>query len=141
MVRRPPERLSIAMMALGPVRAALDWTVNYVTQRTAFSRTPSSSLATPVTEAHVLGGPPGQSGPSADRGHADRGRRSQGQALGHRGQHRVLDRCLQLPGGYGYMTEYPIARLYADARVQTMCGGTSEIMKTIIARDVPGLRT
>ena len=39
------------------------------------------------------------------------------------------------------MTEYPIARPYADARVQTMCGGTSEIMKTIIARDVTGLRT
>jgi alkylation response protein AidB-like acyl-CoA dehydrogenase len=48
---------------------------------------------------------------------------------------------VQLPGGYGYMTEYPIARLYADARVQTMCGGTSGMMKTIIARDVTGLRT
>ena len=53
----------------------------------------------------------------------------------------VLDRCLQLPGGYGCRTEYPIARPYADAGVQTMCGGTSEIMKTIIARDVTGLRT
>src|SRR6266571_333757 len=55
-------------------------------------------------------------------------------------QHRVLDRCLQLFGGYGYMAEYPIARAYADARVQTIYGGTSEIMKTIIARDVTGLR-
>jgi acyl-CoA dehydrogenase len=53
-------------------------------------------------------------------------------------QHRVLDRCLQLFGGYGYMAEYPIARAYA--RVQTIYGGTSEIMKTIIARDVTGLR-
>jgi long-chain-acyl-CoA dehydrogenase len=55
-------------------------------------------------------------------------------------QHRVLDRCLQLFGGYGYMAEYPIARAYADARVQTIYGGTSEIMKTIIARDLTGLR-
>ena len=55
-------------------------------------------------------------------------------------QHRVLDRCLQLFGGYGYMAEYPIARAYADARVQTIYGGTSEIMKTIIAREVTGLR-
>src|SRR5215469_17435542 len=56
-------------------------------------------------------------------------------------QHRVLDRCLQLFGGYGYMSEYPIARAYADARVQTIYGGTSEIMRTIIARDLTGLRT
>ena len=55
-------------------------------------------------------------------------------------QHQVLDRCLQLFGGYGYMAEYPIARAYADARVQTIYGGTSEIMKTIIARDLTGLR-
>ena len=56
-------------------------------------------------------------------------------------QRRVLDRCLQLFGGYGYMAEYPIARAYADSRVQTIYGGTSEIMKTIIAREVTGLRT
>jgi hypothetical protein len=55
-------------------------------------------------------------------------------------QHRVLDRYLQLFGGCGYMTEYPIARAYADARVQTMHGGTSQIMKVIIARGVTGLR-
>ncbi len=60
MVRRPPERLSIAMMALAPVRAALDWTVDYVTQRTAFGR-PRAAFqntqfepATSVTEVHVL---------------------------------------------------------------------------------------
>ncbi len=49
---------------------------------------------------------------------------------------RVADECLQLFGGYGYMTEYPIARLYADARVQRIYGGTSEIMKEIIARSL-----
>ncbi len=55
-------------------------------------------------------------------------------------QKRVMDRCLQLFGGYGYMLEYPIARAFVDARVQTIYGGTSEIMKTIIARDLTGLR-
>ena len=49
---------------------------------------------------------------------------------------RVIDRCLQLHGGYGYITEYPIARLYADTRVSRIYGGTNEVMKTIIAKDL-----
>ena len=49
---------------------------------------------------------------------------------------RVIDKCLQLHGGYGYMLEYPIARLYADTRVNRIYGGTSEVMKTIIAKDL-----
>ncbi|MEU5979931.1 acyl-CoA dehydrogenase family protein [Streptomyces sp. NPDC047315] len=49
---------------------------------------------------------------------------------------RVIDKCLQLHGGYGYVTEYPIARLYADTRVTRIYGGTSEVMKTIIAKDL-----
>ena len=49
---------------------------------------------------------------------------------------RVVDRCLQLHGGWGYMSEYPVARAYADARVQTIFGGTTEIMKEIIGRDL-----
>lgn len=49
---------------------------------------------------------------------------------------RVIDKCLQLHGGYGYITEYPIARLYADTRVSRIYGGTSEVMKTIIAKDL-----
>ena len=51
-------------------------------------------------------------------------------------QNRHVDRCLQLFGGYGFMTEYPISRAYTDARVTTIYGGTSEIMKTIISKDV-----
>lgn len=49
-------------------------------------------------------------------------------------QGRVADTCLQLFGGYGYMAEFPVARAYADARVQRIYGGTNEIMKIIIAR-------
>ena len=48
----------------------------------------------------------------------------------------MIDRCLQLFGGYGYMLEYPIARAYADARVTTIYGGTSEVMKSIIAKSM-----
>jgi len=49
---------------------------------------------------------------------------------------RVADKCLQLFGGYGYMREYPIARAYADARITTIYGGTTEVMKSIIAKDM-----
>jgi acyl-CoA dehydrogenase len=49
-------------------------------------------------------------------------------------QGRVVDECLQFFGGYGYMDEYPISRMYTDARVQRIYGGTSEIMKEVIAR-------
>ena len=52
------------------------------------------------------------------------------------GAGRVIDKCLQLHGGYGYVTEYPIARLYADTRVSRIYGGTSEVMKTIIAKSL-----
>ena len=51
-------------------------------------------------------------------------------------QGRVVDRCVQLHGGYGYMLEYPIARAYADARVTRIYGGTNEIMKEIIGRSL-----
>jgi acyl-CoA dehydrogenase len=51
-------------------------------------------------------------------------------------QGRTMDRCLQLHGGYGYVLEYPIARLYADARVTRICGGTSEVMKSIISKSL-----
>jgi acyl-CoA dehydrogenase len=51
-------------------------------------------------------------------------------------QGRSIDRCLQLFGGYGYVTEYPIAKLYADARVTRIYGGTSEVMKTIIGKSL-----
>jgi long-chain-acyl-CoA dehydrogenase len=51
-------------------------------------------------------------------------------------QVHLIDRCLQLHGGYGYMREYPVARAYLDARVQTIYGGTSEIMKEIIGRSL-----
>jgi acyl-CoA dehydrogenase len=51
-------------------------------------------------------------------------------------QGRVVDRCLQMFGGYGYLREFPIARLYADARITRIYGGTSEVLKTIISKSI-----
>ena len=55
---------------------------------------------------------------------------------GSQTQNEVMNECLQLHGGYGFMMEYPIARMYADARVQSIYGGTNEIMKELIARSI-----
>ena len=70
-----------------------------------------------------------------DARRADRRRGRHRQAVLHRGRRTASStRCLQLHGGYGYMNEYPIARLYADNRVNRIYGGTSEVMKSIIAK-------
>ena len=61
---------------------------------------------------------------------------SQAKLLATELQGRVTDQCLQLHGGYGYMWEYPVTRAYADARIQRIYGGTSEVMKLIIGRDL-----
>ena len=147
MERLPRERMSIAIMALASVRAALEWTVDYTTQRTAFGRPLAAfqntqfELAMAVTEADVLEAYLDKAVLELNAGTLTAVDAAKAKLWATEVQHRILDRCLQLFGGYGYMAEYPIARAYADARVQTIYGGTSEIMKTIIAREVTGLRT
>jgi alkylation response protein AidB-like acyl-CoA dehydrogenase len=147
MERLPRERMSIAIMALASVRAALEWTVDYTTQRTAFGRPLAAfqntqfELATAVTEADVLEAYLDKAVLELNAGTLTAVDAAKAKLWATEVQHRILDRCLQLFGGYGYMAEYPIARAYADARVQTIYGGTSEIMKTIIAREITGLRT
>jgi len=146
MERLPLERMSIAMMALASLRAALDWTVDYTTQRKAFGQPIAAfqntafELATAVTEVDVLEAYLDKAVLALNAGELTAVDAAKAKLWATETQKRVLDRCLQLFGGYGYMTEYPIARAYADARVQTIYGGTSEIMKTIIAREVTGLR-
>jgi long-chain-acyl-CoA dehydrogenase len=147
MERLPRERMSIAIMALASVRAALTWTIDYTTQRTAFGRPIAAfqntgfELATAVTEVDVLEAYLDKAVLELNAGTLTAVDAAKAKLWATEVQHRVLDRCLQLFGGYGFMAEYPIARAYADARVQTIYGGTSEIMKTIIARDLTGLRT
>jgi alkylation response protein AidB-like acyl-CoA dehydrogenase len=146
MERLPRERMSIAIMALAAARAALEWTVDYTTQRQAFGKPLAAfqntafELASAVTEVDVLEAYLDKAVLALNADDLTAVDAAKAKLWATEVQHRVLDRCLQLFGGYGYMTEYPIARAYADARVQMIYGGTSEIMRTIIARDLTGLR-
>jgi alkylation response protein AidB-like acyl-CoA dehydrogenase len=138
----PQERLSIAVTAVAAARAALGWTLEYVQERTAFGQPISSFqntrfvLAELATEVEV-----GQSFVDRCVLALNEGTLSAEEAAMAKWwctelQQKVVDRCLQLHGGYGYMTEYPIARAYADARITTIYGGTTEIMKEIIGKSL-----
>jgi alkylation response protein AidB-like acyl-CoA dehydrogenase len=138
----PQERMSIAISALGEATAALAETLHYVQDRTAFGTSVASFqntkfvLADIATEIDVA------------QAYVDRcvdrlilGELSPADAAKAKYhctelQGRVIDRCLQLHGGFGYMTEYPISRRYADARVTRIYGGTSEIMKSVISKSL-----
>jgi alkylation response protein AidB-like acyl-CoA dehydrogenase len=136
----PQERLSIAVAAVAAAEAALGWTVEYVRDRKAFG-TPIGSfqntrfeLAEMRTEVDV-----GQAYVDRCVEALNAGELTAEDAAGAKWwctelQGRVVDRCLQLHGGYGYMLEYPIARAYADARVTRIYGGSNEIMKEIVGR-------
>jgi long-chain-acyl-CoA dehydrogenase len=146
MERLPRERISIAAMALAAARAAVEWTVDYTTQRQAFGKPLAAfqntafELASVATEVDVLEAYIDKSVLALNVGELTAVDAAKAKLWATDVQNRVLDRCLQLFGGYGYMAEYPIARAFTDARVQKIYGGTNEIMKTIIARDLTGLR-
>jgi alkylation response protein AidB-like acyl-CoA dehydrogenase len=138
----PQERLTIAVTAYAAAAQAVRVAREYVAQRTVFGKPVAhfqntkfvlAECATEVLAAESL----------LDRAldAHDRGELTPADAAAVKlylteVQGRVVDRCLQLHGGYGYTQEYPISRLYADARVSRIYGGTSEVMKTIIARDM-----
>jgi len=136
----PQERLSIAVAGVAAAEAALRWTIEYVRERRAFG-TPIGSfqntrfeLAEMRTEVDV-----GQAYVDRCVEALNAGELTAEDAAGAKWwctelQGRVVDRCLQLHGGYGYMLEYPIARAYADARVTRIYGGSNEIMKEIVGR-------
>lgn len=136
----PYERLIIAVMAAAAMEGALEATLTQVREREVFGRPLQdlqtvrhrlAELATETTVARAL----------VDRcvhalldGRLDTVTASMAKLWASEAQGRVVDACLQLFGGYGYMTETLVARLYTDARVQRLYGGTSEIMKEVIAR-------
>jgi alkylation response protein AidB-like acyl-CoA dehydrogenase len=136
----PQERLGIAVAAIAGAQAALDGTLTYVKERQAFGRPIGSfqhsrfKLAEMKTRITI-----GQQFVDRCTELHDEGRLTVDEAamakwwvtdlLGE-----VVDTCLQLHGGYGYMREYPIARAFTDARVQRIYGGTNEIMKEIVGR-------
>ncbi len=136
------ERLSIAVAAVAAARAALGWTLAYTQERKAFGQeliklqNTRFTLAEIATEVEI-----GQA--FVDRcveqlvaGELTAETAAMAKWWCTEMQGRVMDAGLQLHGGYGFMTEYPIARAYADARITRIYGGTTEIMKEIIARSL-----
>ncbi len=138
------ERLSIAVSGVAAARAALDWTVDYTKNRKAFGQPIASfqnskfRLAEIATEVEI-----GQVFVDRCIEQLNAGELTVEEAAMAKWwctelQKRTVDTCVQLHGGYGYMQEYPIGRAYVDARITTIYGGTTEIMKEIIGRKVVG---
>lgn len=140
MQQLPQERLGIAINGLAMAESAFEHTLNYVKERKAFGQPIANFQNTQFKLAEI------RTKLDVARAYVDRclemhlekkldiptvaGAKYWVTDL----QCEIIDECVQLHGGYGYMWEYPIARMYADARVQRIYGGTNEIMKTIISR-------
>lgn len=136
----PQERLSIAVAAVAAAESVLETTIEYCKTRKAFGRNIGAFQNTRFVVAELA------TEVEIARHYVDKCIR----ALNAKEltvvdaakakwwttelQQKVIDRCLQLHGGYGYMTEYPVAKAWMDSRVQTIYGGTTEIMKEIIGR-------
>ncbi|MDO5693210.1 MAG: acyl-CoA dehydrogenase family protein [Pseudomonadota bacterium] len=142
MQKLPQERLLVSVQCQARAEAALRWSIDYVKERKAFRQRVADFQNTRFKLAAVA------ADIAAGRAYCDQlitqhlageldavgaaaGKLWHSELLG-----RVTDECLQLFGGYGYMAEYPIARAWADARVERIYAGTSEIMKEIVARDL-----
>ncbi|WP_129669942.1 acyl-CoA dehydrogenase family protein [Phytoactinopolyspora endophytica] len=140
----PRERMSIAYYGLAAAEAAMAWTVEYVQGRHAFGQPVAQfqntkfTLAEIATEIDVTRAFIDRAVLALNAGTLSATDAAKAKWWASELQQRVVDRCLQLHGGYGYMREYPIARAFVDARVQTIYGGTTEIMKEIIGRDIVG---
>ncbi|TNM36493.1 acyl-CoA dehydrogenase [Nocardioides albidus] len=138
----PSERWGIAHGAYAQAKAAIRFAQQYVEQRTVFGKTVASfqntkfELAACKAEVDAAEAVVDRALEALDRGDLTPADAASAKVFCTEVAHRVIDRCLQLHGGYGYMNEYPIARLYADNRVNRIYGGTTEIMKTIIAKDM-----
>jgi alkylation response protein AidB-like acyl-CoA dehydrogenase len=138
----PQERLSIAVTGVAAARQALDLTLDYVKERTAFGQPIGSfqnsrfRLAEMATEIEIAQTFVDRCVLALNAGELTAEEAAMAKWWCTELQKRVIDTCLQLHGGYGYMLEYPIARAYADARITTIYGGTTEIMKEIIGRSL-----
>jgi len=138
----PWERLQIAISAVESAQAAIDWTVAYTKERKVFGTTVASyqntrfTLAEAQTEVQVARVFVDKCIELMLAGKLDTSTASMAKYWCSDLQCKVIDECVQLHGGYGYMWEYPIARAYADARVQRIYGGTNEIMKEVITRSM-----
>lgn len=140
------ERLSMAVNAIAGAREVLGWTLDYCKQRTAFGgpltdqqfvrfEFAEMTTATEIGQVYV-----DHLVRRLDRGDVTAEDAAKAKYWMTELQQDVINRCLQLHGGYGYMREYPVARAFLDARIQTIYGGTTQIMKEIIGRAVVGAR-
>ncbi|WP_066257445.1 acyl-CoA dehydrogenase family protein [Hydrogenophaga flava] len=142
MEQLPWERLQIAIGAVASAQAAIDWTVEYVKDRKVFGQAVASyqntryTLAELQTEVQVARVFVDKCCELVNIDKLDTATASMAKYWCSDLQCKVMDECLQLHGGYGYMWEYPITRAYADARVQRIYGGTNEIMKEVISRSM-----
>ncbi|MEV6232043.1 acyl-CoA dehydrogenase family protein [Saccharopolyspora shandongensis] len=138
----PQERLGIAVAGQAAAEAALRTTVAYVKERKVFGKPVASfqnskfELAGCEVEIEAGRAMLERALDEHDAGELGAADAAKVKVYCTELQSRVIDRCLQLHGGYGYMLEYPIARMYADARVTRIFGGTTEVMKTIIAKSL-----
>ncbi|MCW2698736.1 MAG: putative acyl-CoA dehydrogenase [Blastococcus sp.] len=138
----PQERLSIAAVAVAASRVVLDRTVEYCKTRTAFGRPVGTfqnsrfELAEMHTEVSIAETYLEKAILEHNAGRFTAEDAAMAKWWTTEMQKRVVDRCLQLHGGYGYMLEYPVAKAFLDSRVQTIYGGTTEIMKEIVGRSL-----
>lgn len=140
MSQLPYERMLLGVAAASAIERAVELTVDYTRQRQAFGQAIADfqntrfKLAECATLAHVVRSFVNDCIQRLLDGKLDNEAAYMAKWWCSEQQCRVMDECLQLFGGYGYMQEYPIARMYADARIQKIYGGTNEIMKDLIAR-------
>lgn len=138
----PRERLGVTAKSLATTRAVLNLTIDYCKERRAFGQAIAEfqhirfELAEMQTEVDIAEAYVDRSVLAYNAGELDPVDAAKGKWYLSELQKRVVDRCLQLHGGYGYMTEYPVAKAYVDTRVQTIYGGTTEIMKDLIGRAI-----
>lgn len=140
----PRERLGIAAQAIAAAEGALDITVDYVKERKAFGQPISSfqntrfQLAEVKTEIAINRAFYEKCAAAYGEGNLSAEEAAMLKYASTEMQCKTIDQCLQLFGGYGYTAEYPISRFYTDARIQRIYGGTSEIMRELVARSILG---
>jgi alkylation response protein AidB-like acyl-CoA dehydrogenase len=140
MMQLPQERLSIAVIAVAACETVLEMTIRYCQEREAFGRPIGKfqhnrfRLAEMKTEIEIARVFVDRCIEELNAGNLTAAEAAMAKWWTTELQKRVVDDCLQLHGGYGYMMEYPIAKAFLDTRVQTIYGGTTEIMKEIIGR-------
>jgi len=144
MTELPRERLGIAAQAIASAEGAMAITVDYVTERKAFGQTIASfqntrfKLAEVKTEIALCRALYEKCADAYTRGELSADDAAMLKYASTEMQCKTIDDCLQLFGGYGYTAEYPISRFYTDARIQRIYGGTSEIMREVVARSILG---